>query len=593
MYNINSDNIGDFTESILDIREFDVPYYVRVCIDNDIRTGAWYIVSEKNKYINVEWQKEMVEKAEPKVLAFDIECTKAPLKFPNSEIDTIYMISYMIDGQGYLIVDRSIVSEEINDFEYTPKPEYPGPFHVFNEKNEKDLIVRFFTHIQEVKPNIVVTFNGDNFDLGFLNDRAKHYNLDMRNEIGFYSESDHYRGRNAVHMDAFCWVERDSYLPNGSRGLKAVTRNKLGYDPVEISPENMLKYAIERPQYMASYSVSDAVATYYLYMQYVHLFVFSLCTIIPMNAEDVLRKGSGTLCEMLLQVEAYKGNIIYPNKQINDPYTFHKGHWLSADTYIGGHVECLESGVFRSDLPVKFRLDPTAFQYLIDTIDRSLTFHIEVEEGKQRSDVTNYDIIRSEIVEKLEMLRDTPICNDKPILYHLDVAAMYPNIMLTNRLQPSAMVNPSICSSCLFNNVYYNFIIQSENQCQRKMNWQWRGEMYPLKYGEFKQIKRQLEEDITTSDPKNGESLEVNKLSAITKRVKDYCHKVYAKVKIEEIETREATICQRENSFYTNTVRSFRDRRYEYKLLTKKWNSKLKEATKTGNISFLLIYFDI
>lgn len=117
--------------------------------------------------------------------------------------------------------------------------------------------------------------------------------------------------------------------------------------------------------------------------------------------------------------------------------------------------------------------------------------------------------------------------------------------------------------------------------------------MYPLKYGEFKQIKRQLEEDITTSDQKNGESLEVNKLSAITKRVKDYCHKVYAKVKIEEIETREATICQRENSFYTNTVRSFRDRRYEYKLLTKKWNSKLKEATKTGNISFLLIYFDI
>ena len=28
-------------------------------------------------------------------------------------------------------------------------------------------------------------------------------------------------------MDAFCWVKRDSYLPQGSQGLKAVTRYKV------------------------------------------------------------------------------------------------------------------------------------------------------------------------------------------------------------------------------------------------------------------------------------------------------------------------------------------------------------------------------
>ena len=33
------------------------------------------------------------------------------------------MISYMIDGEGYLIVNREIVSEDIQDFEYTPKKE--------------------------------------------------------------------------------------------------------------------------------------------------------------------------------------------------------------------------------------------------------------------------------------------------------------------------------------------------------------------------------------------------------------------------------------------------------------------------------------
>lgn len=59
---------------------------------------------------------------------------------------------------------------------------------------------------------------------------------------------------------------------------------------------------MEQPQTLAQYSVSDAVATYYLYMKYVHPFIFSLCNIIPLNPDEVLRKGTGTLCETLLMV---------------------------------------------------------------------------------------------------------------------------------------------------------------------------------------------------------------------------------------------------------------------------------------------------
>lgn len=46
------------------------------------------------------------------------------------------MISYMVDKQGYLILNREIVSQDSEDFEYSPKQEYPGPFHVFNEPDE-------------------------------------------------------------------------------------------------------------------------------------------------------------------------------------------------------------------------------------------------------------------------------------------------------------------------------------------------------------------------------------------------------------------------------------------------------------------------
>ena len=38
------------------------------------------------------------------------------------------MISYMLDKQGYLIVNREVVSEDIQSFEYTPKPEFEGEY---------------------------------------------------------------------------------------------------------------------------------------------------------------------------------------------------------------------------------------------------------------------------------------------------------------------------------------------------------------------------------------------------------------------------------------------------------------------------------
>lgn len=43
--------------------------------------------------------------------------------------------------QGYLITNREIVSEDIEDFEYTPRPEFEGPIIVFNEADEVLIII--------------------------------------------------------------------------------------------------------------------------------------------------------------------------------------------------------------------------------------------------------------------------------------------------------------------------------------------------------------------------------------------------------------------------------------------------------------------
>lgn len=60
---------------------------------------------------------------------------------------------------------------------------------------------------------------------------------------------------------------------------------------------------------------------------------------------------------------------------------------------------------------------------------------IEVEEKIPLEEVTNFDEVCADIIESLSMLRDCPNRLENPIIYHLDVGAMYPNIILTNRLQ--------------------------------------------------------------------------------------------------------------------------------------------------------------
>ncbi|KAH8693014.1 DNA polymerase epsilon catalytic subunit A [Talaromyces proteolyticus] len=574
----NTLNASDF---IVDIREYDVPYHVRVAIDKDIRIGKWYNVEAKHGVTKLTCIEERLQRADPVVLAFDIETTKLPLKFPDAVIDQIMMISYMIDGNGFLITNREIVSEDINDFEYTPKPEYNGPFLIFNEPDERHLLERFFSHVKEAKPTVIATYNGDFFDWPFVEARASVLGIDMYTEIGFRKNSeDIYQSDHCVHMDCFAWVNRDSYLPQGSRGLKAVTVAKLGYDPDELDPELMTRYASERPQTLAEYSVSDAVATYYLYMKYIHPFIFSLCTIIPLNPDDVLRKGTGTLCEMLLMVQAYKGQIILPNKHKDPIEAFYDGHLLDSETYVGGHVESIEAGVFRSDIPVNFAVDNTAIDELLHDLDAALKFSIVVEEKKSLEDVSNYEEVKAQIVERLENLKKTPNRMERPLIYHLDVASMYPNIMTTNRLQPDSMKQESDCAACDFN--------RPGKTCDRRLPWAWRGEFLPAKRDEYNMIRRAVENERFPGKYKNAPMRPFTELSSeeqaaiIKKRLQEYSKKIYHKIHDSKTIEREAIICQRENPFYVDTVRDFRDRRYDFKGKQKVWKGKTESLKSAG-----------
>jgi DNA polymerase epsilon subunit 1 len=217
----------------------------------------------------------------------------------------------------------------------------------------------------------------------------------------------------------------------------------------------------------------------------------------------------------------------------------------------------------------EFDLKPSAFQMLIDNVDRDLTFAIQMEGGKDRSQVVNYNEIRGKIIHELEMLRDRPKRVEKPYIYHLDVGAMYPNIILTNRLQPSAIVDDATCAACDFN--------QAKNGCKRRMDWVWRGDYNPATKNEYDRTKDQLSREVI--DGRAFHSLsEKEQESLVASRLKTYSRNAYKKTKVTTEENRQDTVCMRENDFYVDTVRCFRDRRYEYKKMTKNWKKKIGSA---------------
>ena len=77
------------------------------------------------------------------------------------------------------------------------------------------------------------------------------------------------------------------------------------------------------------------------------------------NAAD----GKSPSCPRLtIKVEAYQAHIIMPNRHEDPHGVTYEGHLLASETYVGGHVEALEAGVFRSDIPTNFKMEPSACQ---------------------------------------------------------------------------------------------------------------------------------------------------------------------------------------------------------------------------------------
>jgi DNA polymerase epsilon subunit 1 len=109
-------------------------------------------------------------------------------------------------------------------------------------------------------------------------------------------------------------------------------------------------------------------------------------------------------------------------------------------------------------------------------------------------------------------------------------------------------------------------------------------ESFTSSRGEYNMIRNQLEQEKFPGKKPNESYVSFLDLPKadqniiLKKRVSEYSRKIYGKAHETNVVQKTSIVCQRENPFYIDTVRNFRDRRYEYKAELKKWKGNLERA---------------
>ncbi|RWW20755.1 hypothetical protein GW17_00015113, partial [Ensete ventricosum] len=156
---------------------------------------------------------------------------------------------------------------------------------------------------------------------------------------------------------------------------QAVTKAKLGYNPLEVNPEDMVRFAMEQPQV---HEIGSFLTAHYVLLYQPG---YGLVVVRGKKRDNLkIRRRS------LLTIPIYRRP---PSSDVADE--------------MSPHLLLVSSD--------EEKLHPHAHYLLFGTFNLQLIF-----------------------------LRDHPTCEECPLIYHLDVAAMYPNIILTNRLQHAVSV---------------------------------------------------------------------------------------------------------------------------------------------------------
>jgi len=542
-------------KGVVEWREADVLFHHRCAIDHNIHIGAWYQAEISGSEIRS--ISPIQNKAPPqlRILAYDIETVFELTREPNPNRDEISMISLFTGDENTLLVNSTVVdTKDVRNFDILLKPsdsEHSKPWvdwiyskdtndfssvieHYFVNvvvlNSEKEVLNRFYKIIREHKPDVLADFFGGRFDIPFIAIRSDKYNISFERETGFrivfknqgkskrierkdlhnnYTPAslDYAEGAGIIHLDAWLFNEKYSYLPKKDLALKPSVEKKLKIIP--IGREAL--FAInEKPEEAVAYAGCDGYITWKYVKEIVMEFFLSMGQMFPVPASELLSRRAGSLDDLLIDAEDYKHGIIGKRK-IKTPDIASFSDRISIDSlaYTGGLVEARRPGIFRSDIYFDYEVDRNALEGLKDAIqdiikkesdsllrrvikdeyekqlvnkledvkveysDDPLEFLKTLENellkngisrqdlGKKMDDIRNIleelssihvENIDKVIAENLNKIDTLIALKGKTQLrgVHVDVTSMYPSQIRQYKLQPSGIVSPVMCRTCEF-----------------------------------------------------------------------------------------------------------------------------------------------
>ena len=354
----NRDNLRDL-ESVVQIREFDIPFYRRYLMDRDVipMTEVTAIGEELDSFLNLDSKKQDIQiiklteelKRVPdypqkfRILSFDLE-VRNPHGMPNSEEDEIIMIGVASNFGVNQVISTKTNSEDRDDF-------------VNQVESEKEMIEEFVDIIKKNNVDIIVGYNSDNFDFPYLKDRAKILDVDL--DIGMDESEVKYirRGyanaaslKGLIHVDLYLVMRR--YMSLERYTLERVYYELFGEEKIDVPGERIWEFwdnGGEELDNLFDYSLDDVVSTLKIAEQTLPLNL-ELTRIIGQPLFDVSRMATGQQAEWFLVKQAYFDDEVVPNKQ-----GANFADRANAEDNEGGYVREPETGLHENLVQFDFR----------------------------------------------------------------------------------------------------------------------------------------------------------------------------------------------------------------------------------------------
>ena len=349
----NRDALRDL-DSVIQIREFDIPFYRRYLMDRDVipMTEVIAIGEQIDSFLDLDSTKQDVEiikltdelnRVEEYPQNFDLE-VRNPHGMPDSEVDEIIMIGVASNFGINQVISTKTNSDDKENF-------------VNQVESEKIMIEEFVKIIKENNVDIIVGYNSDNFDFPYLKDRAKILGVDLdigmdESDVKFirrgYANAASFKG--LIHVDLYLVMRR--YMTLDRYTLERVYYELFGEEKIDVPGERIWEFwdnGGEELDNLFDYSLDDVISTLKIAEQTLPLNL-ELTRIIGQPLFDVSRMATGQQAEWFLVKQAYFDNEVVPNKQGSN-----FADRASASDNEGGYVKEPEKGLHENLVQFDFR----------------------------------------------------------------------------------------------------------------------------------------------------------------------------------------------------------------------------------------------